>query len=171
MTDTAQLPKPEPVIRALPRGAAVIYRDYGAHDRSSTARRLLSICRSRGVLFLVGANESLALTIGADGVHRPGHAPWPKGSDSLILTASAHTGQDLEEAAAHGAQVALLSPVYRTDSHPGAPPLGSERFKALAAAAPLPVMALGGVDETNAAPLVGHNVCGLAAISAFVRGA
>lgn len=167
LTDRARAPQPEIIIDALPPGAAVILRDYEAPDRTALAQRLKALCTTRGVLFLVGADLALAQAIGADGVHFPSWAnirPAP----GMIVTAACHSARELEKAAAAGAQLALLSPVFATQSHPGEQTLGAARFKSIARASPLPVLALGGVDETNAGRLAGRNVAGLAAISAFL---
>lgn len=158
----------------MPAGAAVIFRDYDAPRRESLARRYLSICRGRGVFFLVAGDAALAARLGADGVHWPAFgkgvaaAPFATAGNRLIATASCHDGAALSAAAAQGASLALLSPVFPTQSHRGAASLGIARFKALAGASPIPVLALGGVDETVAPPLAGPNVAGIAAISAFL---
>lgn len=188
MTDRRRIANPEPVLRAMPAGAAVIYRDYDDPRREATARRYRAICRARGVLFLVAGDAALAERVGADGVHWPARFPsFEKGARELpaarrpalreippfskeggfIVTAAAHSAADLARAASIGAHLAFLSPVFPTQSHPGAEHLGSGRFKALAAASPVPVLALGGVDEKNAALLGGMCVAGLAAIEAF----
>ncbi len=146
----------------------MIFRDYDAPNRAGLARRLSAIARGRGVLFLVGADVGLARTVGASGVHLPRWAPPPGDCAGMIVSRACHDGDDLERAAAIGANVALLSPVFPTRSHQGAKALGVETFKALAADARLPVLALGGVDERNARRLAGPNVAGLAAIGAFL---
>lgn len=169
MTDARRAPHPECIARILPPGAAVILRDYDDPRRAGLAARLRVICAARGVLLLVGADASLARRIGADGVHLPEWAPAQDIPGGMIVTASAHDRAGLAAAAAKGAQAVLLSPAFATQSHPGAPALGAARFTALAAASPLPVIALGGVDETNARRLVGPNVAGFAAIGAFAR--
>lgn len=168
MSDFARVPNPEPIARALPRGAAFILRDYNAPRREALARRLQSICARRGVLLIVGADPALALEIGAAGVHLPSWAPMTDRPNRIILTAACHSAEDLERAAAAGADLALLGPAFPTASHPGAPALGAERFKETAAPARLPVLALGGVDDTNADALAGANVAGFAAIGAFM---
>ena len=84
-----------------------------------------------------------------------------------LLTIACHDERELARAAAIGADLAFLSPVFATQSHPDTEHLGAMRFKALAAAAPLPVLALGGVDERNARLVAGRNVAGLGAIGAF----
>lgn len=168
-TDRTRGPEPTLVARALPAGAALILRDYDDFRRGETATKLAHICAERGILFLAGGDALLARKAGADGLHLRAdqlHAARPRRGD-LILSASCHSAEELERAAAIGAGIALLGPVYPTESHPGAPALGAAAFKALAASAALPVLAIGGVDETNAAALAGPNVAGFAAIGAF----
>jgi len=167
MTDADRAPQPELIARALPRGAAIIIRDYDAHRREAFLRRLVSIARPRGVLVLVGADFELAHKVGADGVHLPG---WAKisGRPDIIVSCACHNAGDLQRAGEMGADVAVLSPVFPTGSHPGAQTLGAAQFRALAAQATLPVIALGGVDEHTARLLAGQNVAGLAAIGAFL---
>lgn len=156
-------------MRALPAGSAVVFRDYDHPRRIATAHRYAAICRGRGVLFLVAADDDLAAAIGADGAHWPAsrlperRRPAREGS---ILSVSAHSAREL--LVAKGASVIFLSPVFATESHPGAPALGPAAFKRLAAGAPAPVFALGGVDAATAPRLAGPNVCGFGAIGAFV---
>ena len=52
---------------------------------------------------------------------------------------------ELARAVALGVDFAVLGPVQATLTHPGAKPLGWERFAALARGAGLPVFALGGM--------------------------
>jgi thiamine-phosphate pyrophosphorylase len=167
MTDRRRIPAPEIIIRALPAGAAVILRDYDMAHRAGAARRLAALCSSRGLVFLVGGDPDLARAVGAAGVHLPARAIGRVSrGGGLLVSAACHDADEL--AAAAGADIALLSPVFPTASHPGAPALGPARFCALAASADMPVLALGGVDARNAARLPGPNVAGLAAIGAFI---
>ena len=64
-----------------------------------------------------------------------------------------HNAQDLERASALGADVAIVSPVRPTASHPGDPALGWDGLQALVAASPLPVYGQGGLgpDDIGAA--------------------
>ncbi len=169
MTDAGRAPHPLLVARALPEGSAVILRDYAMKGRAGLAAQLKSVCERRGVKLIIGADIGLAQRIGADGVHLPRwfspSAPLP---DGLIVTASAHSADELGRAKERGAALALLSPAFPTGSHRGAGSLGAAAFKRLAAAAPIPVLALGGADEKNAGALAGPNVAGLAAIGAFL---
>jgi thiamine-phosphate pyrophosphorylase len=167
-TDKARGPDASLVARALPAGAAVIFRDYDDPKRAERARVLKRICAERGVLFILAGDEPLAHETSADGLHlrsdqlRKSAARRPR-----ILSASCHSAEEIERAAAIGADIAILGPAFATPSHPGAAALGPARFKALAAGAAIPVLAIGGVDETTARLLAGPNVVGFAAIGAF----
>lgn len=152
----------------LPAGVAVILRDYQMPQRTAFARRLKSICDARRLKLIIGADVALAHAIKADGVHMPTwFSPGKQALASLIVTASCHSTLEMERAAQLGATIAFLSPAFPTDSHPGKAHLGSRQFQKTAAAAPIPVMGLGGVDATNAARIAGPNVVGFGAIGAF----
>ncbi|MFP6690036.1 MAG: thiamine phosphate synthase, partial [Alphaproteobacteria bacterium] len=86
-----------------------------------------------------------------------------------LITVAAHSRAALHHAAMCGADAALLSPVFATESHPERRPLGPEGFNLLAARAALPVYALGGIDRHNAARLLCGRAAGIAAIAAFAR--
>lgn len=162
-------PDPLLVASVLPRGTALVFRDYDSAGRAARARALSTLCAGRGVLFLVGAEAGLAADVGAAGVHlRSDQLRTPPATArGLVVTAACHDAGDLALAASVGADAAFLSPVFETQSHPGAKTLGADEFKRLAEAAALPVLALGGVDETGAALLAGANVAGFGAIGAF----
>jgi len=82
--------------------------------------------------------------------------------------ASCHDVEELERAAALGADFATLSPVCATASHPDAMPLGWVRLAEWIAHARLPVYALGGVgpDDLERARAAGAQ--GVAGIRAFI---
>ena len=61
----------------------------------------------------------------------------------------------------------LLSPVFATASHPGAPVLGPVRGAMIAAASRVPVYALGGIGPHNAARLP-RAFSGIAAITSLL---
>lgn len=163
----------------MPQGAAVVYRDYDDPRREAIARRYASICRARSVFFLVAGDVDLAKACEADGVHLPARAfgnlepkrsrrPVSPSPVPGLVTAACHSADELGLAQRIGADLAFLSPVFATISHPDTEHLGPARFKEIAAASPLPVLALGGVDETSARLLAGKNVAGFGAIGAFL---
>ncbi len=177
MTDEERLADPVAATASLPRGSAVILRHYGAPGRRELAARLVAASRRPGVRVLVAADARLAAEIGADGLHLPeamaarGPCAWRKWrKPGWLVTAAAHSPAALHRAKAAGADAALLSPVFPSESHPGGAVLGVLRFAAWCRKSPLPVYALGGVSAANVRRLKGCGARGLAGISGFVNG-
>ena len=172
MTDEARLADPLPAARALPAGSGIILRHYGEPGRAALARQLAGVARRRGLVLLVGEDPGLARRVGAHGVHLPERAirraaavRWQR---DWLITAAAHSPAALRVAAAAGADAALLSPVFATASHPAMRALGPQRFAALAKASPLPVYALGGIDDARARLLQGSGAIGIAGIGGLI---
>lgn len=123
----------------------------------------------RGSL-LINRDVELARELGV-GVHlratqlRELHArPLPR---DAWVGASCHDADELARAAKLNLDFATLSPVCATASHPDATPLGWQRFAALAAAAQLPVYALGGVGPPDLERARAAGAQGVAGIRAF----
>jgi 8-oxo-dGTP diphosphatase len=86
-----------------------------------------------------------------------------------LLGASCHDERELEQAERLGVDYALVGPVKATASHPGAPPLGWERFATLARDRPMPVLAIGGLTRSDLAEARRHGAHGVALLSAAFR--
>src|SRR6187549_1543552 len=95
-------------MRALPRGAGVIFRHYDAPNREALAQAWRREARALGLVFLVAGDLRLALRLNADGFHAPealahrltaARRALPRG----ILTAAAHGRRGLVAAQRHGA--------------------------------------------------------------------
>ena len=86
-------------------------------------------------------------------------AHWRAVRPDWVITVAAHSARALH---APLADAALLSPVFYTRSHPGARFLTPARARLIARASLVPVLALGGVNDRNAALLAGFS--GIAAI-------
>lgn len=84
------------------------------------------------------------------GIYGPPDTPQ---AGNLPLFATAHDVTEIVAANLAGAKAVFLSPVFPSCSHPGAPSLGPERFRELAAKAEMPVIALGGMTAEKARAL------------------
>ena len=172
VTDPTRTPEPEAIAARLPRGAGVIYRAFGAADALAAARRLRAIADTRGLVFLVGADEALAAAAGADGLHLPeamaGRARRIRARrPGWILTGAAHSPRALAKAASLGLDAALFSTVFESRSPSAGTPWGAVRFAGLVRGARLPVYALGGVTMKNARRLEASGAVGLAAVESL----
>ena len=165
-TDPERTPDPVAAARRLPRGTAVVYRHFGAPGRAGTARRLAAVCKARGLVLLIAADPALAARVGADGVHWPERLAQPRAAAGLV-TVAAHSLQAVQRARALGADACVLSPVFPTLSASGGAPLGLFHASQIARAAPLPVIALGGISRRTAHKFAGRGFAGLAAVDAL----
>ena len=176
MTDSRRLADPERAVPRLPAGAAVILRHRDPVRRATLAALLIGPCRARGVRLLIAGDARLAAAVGADGLHLPeamarrGPGAWSMWQrPDWLITAAAHGPAALCRAARAGAHGALLSPVFPTASHPGAAALGPLRFARLVRESPLPVYALGGIDNATARRLILSGAAGFAGIGGLLR--
>ncbi len=171
ITDAARLADPLSAAARLPAGSAVLLRDYDLPAREALACELATVCRRGGLKLLIAGDAALAIRVGAAGIHLPegrmAEARRWRHRRHWLITAAAHSREALHRAAMTGADAAFLSPVFATRSHPERKPLGPQGFNLLAARAPLPVYALGGIDGGNAARLLSGRAAGIAAIGAF----
>lgn len=159
----------------VPAGVGLQLRQKRLPPRElrALADRLRALTRERGVRLIINGDLTLARNIGADGVHLPDGRPIAPARHALgptaILGASCHDAESLRRCAAEGASFATLSPVFPVAGK--APPLGVERFGALAAQVPLPVLALGGIDDTSARALLEAGARGIAVTRAVFAAA
>ena len=151
--------------RRLPRGSVVVVRAREVERRHALADELYGFAR-----LLIADDPALAQGIGAAGLHLPERRMkealhWRARHPHWIITSSAHSLKAL--IGAHVLDAVFLSPVFATRSHRGAKPLMPLRAAFIAARAPVPVYALGGVTARNA-KLLAPAFSGIAAISSLL---
>ncbi len=149
-----------------------MFRSFGALDGLASGRRLAQLARARGVMFLVGADVSLATALKADGVHLPERSVGQPGRvlalrDRFFVTAAAHSWPAVLRARRTGVDAVIVSPVFASRSAPSRPPLGVLLFATMAREARLPVYALGGVNSKSVRLLLGSGAAGVAVIDAL----
>jgi thiamine-phosphate pyrophosphorylase len=174
MTDPGRTPEPSALAFALPRGAAVIYRAFGARDQLERARELRRLTRARGLTLLIGADWRLAAAVGADGVHLPqrlmGLAPWLRRKrPGWLVTAAAHDQAAIVAGGRTRLDALIVSPVFPSRSPSAGRPLGVVRFAGQVRASRVPIIALGGVNDNTAMRLVSSGAAGLAGVEVFSR--
>lgn len=156
----------------LPQDAAVIYRHFGARNKSKTARTLREICTNKGLQLLIGSDVVLAQDIGADGVHFPEkdmcnvQAARDKFPD-WILSAAVHSQEGIVKANTCPLDAVILSPVFASKSASAGTPLGIDGFERLSKHSVHPVFALGGIGPSTARQVLSTRAAGLAGVSAF----
>lgn len=120
---------------------------------------------------LLTSSVEEARDFGAAGLHVSGKSlesfKKPPQGDELLLSASCHNLEEVQRAASHGFDLAMLSPVLPTPTHPDKPALGWPAFNAVAEAACLPLYALGGMSAERLPEAWEHGGQGIAATRSF----
>jgi thiamine-phosphate pyrophosphorylase len=129
---------------------------------------VVELTRVTSTRVLVNDRLDIALASGADGVHlastsipvEPVRQHTPNG---FIISAAAHTVTECKTAFEAGADLALYAPVFAT---PGkGEPQGIEKLREVCEAVfPSPVLALGGIDQSNYREALAAGASGFAAI-------
>lgn len=125
-------------------------------------------CRSHGAQLLVNGEAGLAADLGC-GLHLRSSQLMalqarPELAEGQPVAASCHDAEQLAQAERLGLDFVVLGPVRPTESHPGATPMGWERFAALREQVSLPIYALGGMKPADVAIARRHGGQGVAGI-------
>jgi thiamine-phosphate pyrophosphorylase len=155
-------------------------KDLPARELLALVREAVSIAHSSAgkTLVIVSDRLDVALAAGAAGVHLGGEsAParevvhWCRAGNApagFRIGVSCHNVQETREAESGGADYALFGPVFDTPSKRSfGAPQGIVRLKEVCGAVRIPVIAIGGVQEENAADCIGVGAAGIAAIRMF----
>jgi thiamine-phosphate pyrophosphorylase len=119
--------------------------------------------------FVVNDDVEAALRLGADGVHlgRDDLGAERALGAGLLLGASAASVGEAREGQALGAAYIGAGPVWMTPTKPDAdPPIGLEGLAEICRAVSLPVIAIGGVDASNAGDCIRAGAAGVAVVRA-----
>jgi thiamine-phosphate pyrophosphorylase len=132
------------------------------------ASEVVQLTRAAETKLLVNDRADIALAAGADGVHLASRSlsagiikrNFPK---NFIVGASAHTIEKAVAARRQGADFITFSPIFAS---PGkAEPQGVEKLREVCEhLKAFPVIALGGIDETNYTEVLSAGARGFAAI-------
>jgi thiamine-phosphate pyrophosphorylase len=153
---------------AVAAGATVVQ----LRVKGASTDRLVELGTSFGALgatFVVNDDVEAALALQADGVHlgREDRGVDDALAAGLLLGLSAASVDEALAAERAGAGYVGAGPVWATPSKPDAdPPVGLDGLRRICAAVPIPVVAIGGVDASNAADCIRAGAAGVAVIRA-----
>ena len=120
----------------------------------ATAERFKRICHAHGAMLIVNDRPDLAAAADADGVHL-GQDDVPVATarqivgGARLIGLSTHTPDQIDAAAASGADYIGVGPVNETPTKPGRPAVGHALVEYAARHAGLPFFAIGGISATN----------------------
>jgi thiamine-phosphate pyrophosphorylase len=130
-------------------------------------------CERVGALSVVNDRPLIALESGADAVH-VGQDDMPVAEvravvgPDMLIGLSTHSRAQIDAADAGLVDYIAVGPVYETPTKPGRPSVGLDLVRYAAAHAPVPFVAIGGIDVENIGDVVAagaRGVCVLRAIT------
>ena len=178
VTDTAAcLEKPlETVVADAVRGGVVCVqlreKDASTRDILKKALALKAVLKPAGIPLIINDRVDIALAAGADGVHL-GQSDMPCGlareilGPRAIVGLSVETWEDVESAEKLDVNYLGVSPIFPTATKTDTgEPWGLEGLHRIRAYSRHPLVAIGGINHSNAAAVLGAGAHGLAVISA-----
>ncbi len=164
------------VVRAVVEaGAPVIQvRAKGVSDRALVdfASRVAEVCQQHGAICVVNDRVDVALAAGASGTHLgaddlPVEAVRRIAGPGHLIGGTARDPRRAVELVAAGADYLGVGPAYATSTKDGLPdPIGPAGVGAVAKAAGVPVVAIGGITVERVPPLLAAGAYGVAVVSA-----
>jgi len=136
------------------------------------ARRVLAVAAPRNIPVILNDRLDLALASGAQGVHL-GEDDLPVAEarriagPALVIGASAASLEAALRAAGEGADYIGVGAVFATPTKPEARTISPGLIAAVRREISLPIVAIGGINETNLGIPLGQGADGIAIISAL----
>jgi len=145
----------------------------GARRRQEQARALAALCREYGARLIVNDTPELAAMCGGDGVHLGADdAPIAQarrvlGPNAVIGVSCYSSLQRAMQAAYDGADYVAFGAVFPSATKPAATPASLSLLRQARRAIDLPIVAIGGINATNAGQVIESGADAVAVVSAL----
>jgi thiamine-phosphate pyrophosphorylase len=153
-------------------GATVIQlrlKGLGTLELVERGRAVAEVAREAGLTFVVNDDVEAALALNADGVHlgRGDSGKELAQAAGLLLGISATSVYEAIAAVEQGAGYVGAGPIWATPSKPDAgSPIGVDGLAAICEVVRVPVVAIGGIDASNAGDCMRAGAKGVAVVRA-----
>ncbi|MBE7636095.1 hypothetical protein GUA87_04510 [Sneathiella sp. P13V-1] len=171
-TDHGRGRAPLEMAELLPQEVGIIFRHYEAPNRAQIAEEISEICQKRRLFLSIAGDPQLAAEVGAEGVHLPEFmiakiplmiTKYP----NLIISTACHSVSSLRQANQLGADFSFISPLFPTNSHPGARHLPVHAVARELGDLDIPVLGLGGITHNRWRQIQQMGFQGFGAIDLF----
>ena len=160
---------------AVEGGATVIQlrlKDASTEEVIERGTPIRLLAEQMNVTFVVNDDVQAALALLADGVHlgRDDEGLDVALEAGLMVGRSAATPEEASRAETEGAGYIGAGPIWATPSKPDADaPVGLDGLRAISRAVAVPVIAIGGIDPSNARDCIDAGAFGIAVVRAATR--
>lgn len=148
-------------------------KDLPPAERCVLLAELVELGHRCGAVITAHEDFEAVIAAGADGVHLPSGSD-PRAARArlprALIGASAHSAAEAAAQLCAGADYVTVSPIFLTASKPGyGPAVGLDGLAGIVAAAPGPVLALGGINAENATRCRVASAAGIAVMGEIMR--
>ncbi len=167
------------VEQGLQGGATLLQlreKEKSTREYIDLAEKVHAIARRYGIPLIIDDRVDVALAVDAEGVH-VGASDMPVATarklmgDHKIVGATAKTVPWAKEAYEQGADYLGVGAIYPTTTKVKTVLTSTDTLKAICAAVPIPVNAIGGLNKDNIAILAGIPIAGICVVSAIMKAA
>jgi len=157
---------------AIEGGATVIQlrlKEMPTEDVIEQGTSIRLLAEQMNVTFVVNDDVQAALALLADGVHlgRDDQGLDIAREAGLMIGRSATAPEEAQQAERDGAGYIGAGPIWATPSKTDAdPPIGLEGLRSISSAVAIPVIAIGGIDPSNARDCIDAGAFGVAVVRA-----
>jgi len=162
--------------QALMRGIRLLQfraNTLSVNDYQTTAAEVMKLGQRYKAKVLLNTSPDQVRTLNACGLHLNSSRLYEltaRPPSIKYLAASCHNAADIARAGQLGVDFIVLSPVKKTQSHPGAKAIGWQAFQTYVEQATVPAYALGGLTAEDTEQAWQHGGQGIAAIRGLNKG-
>jgi thiamine-phosphate pyrophosphorylase len=158
---------------ALAGGATVIQlrlKSLSTAELVKRGRAFRELSSRHAAIFVVNDDAEAAVELGANGVHlgRRDDGIERAREAGLLFGLSAQSLDEAREVARKRPDYLGAGPIWPTPTKPDAPAIGLQALAAICAEVDVPVIAIGGINSTNALACVEAGAAGVAVVRAAV---
>ena len=155
-------------IDKLNKGVTIIFRNYKHKIDQNLIIKIKNYCKKRGNIFLLSNNIKLAIRLDLDGAYIPSFNKDKKHlsysfKKNFIILGSAHNVYEIRTKELQNIKAICISSIFKKNKNY----LGIYKFKLLSYLTERPLIALGGISDTNLKKLSLTRCSGFAGISFF----
>lgn len=162
--------------QAIQGGVTIVQlreKDLDEQDFIEVAKKIKTLCLKYQIPFIINDNLNVALAVDSDGIHigqddLPVSLVREKIGSDKILGVSVHNLDEALKAKKQGADYLGVGAMFSTATKSDATDVSNQELLNITTNVDLPVVAIGGINQSNCLQLKGTKIDGIAVVSAIM---
>lgn len=162
--------------QAIQGGVTIVQlreKDLDEYSFIEVAKKIKTLCSKYQIPFIINDNLNVALAVDSDGIHigqddLPVSLVREKIGPDKILGVSVHNLDEALKAKEQGADYLGVGAMFSTATKNDATDVSNQELLNITTNVDLPVVAIGGINQSNCLQLTGTKIDGIAVVSAIM---